>query len=73
MLGHFDVSDSLTISAEGKYARSRAFSIAQPIYDFYLLMTPDNPFMPDVIRDAIVPGAAAAFFEDPTRCRTACS
>jgi iron complex outermembrane receptor protein len=65
LLGHFDVSDSLTLSAEGKYVRSKSFSVAQPTYDFYLLMTPDNPFMPDVIRDAIVPGAAAAFFEDP--------
>jgi hypothetical protein len=65
VLGHFDVSDSLTISAEGKYVRSQAFSVSQPTYDFYLLMTPDNPFMPDSIRDAIVPGAAAAFFEDP--------
>jgi outer membrane receptor protein involved in Fe transport len=65
LVSHFDVSDSLTVSAEAKYARSRAFSVAQPSYDFYLFMTPDNPFMPDVIRDAIVPGAAAAYFEDP--------
>ncbi|MBC8024806.1 MAG: TonB-dependent receptor [Steroidobacteraceae bacterium] len=65
LLGHFDVSDSLTLSAEAKYARTRAFSIAQPSYDFYLLMTPDNPWMPDVIRDSIVPGGAAIFFEDP--------
>ena len=28
-------------------------------------MTPDNPYMPQVIRDAIVPGAAAEYFEDP--------
>jgi outer membrane receptor protein involved in Fe transport len=65
LVSHFDVNDSLTISAEGKYVRSRAFSVSQPSYDFYLLMTPDNPFMPDAIRDAIVPGAAAAYFEDP--------
>ncbi|MEO8019149.1 MAG: TonB-dependent receptor [Pseudomonadota bacterium] len=65
VLGHFDVSDSLTISAEGKYARTRAFSVAQPSYDFYLFMTPDNPYMPQSIRDSIVPGAAAAYFEDP--------
>jgi iron complex outermembrane receptor protein len=65
LISHFDVSDSLTFSAEGKYVRSRAFSVAQPSYDFYLFMTPDNPYMPDEIRDAIVPGAAAAYFEDP--------
>ncbi len=28
-------------------------------------MTPDNPFMPQSIRDAIVPGAAADYFFDP--------
>ncbi len=65
LLGHFDVSDSLTFSGEAKYVRSHAKSLAQPPYDFYLFMTPDNPFMPDEIRDAIVPGAAAAWFEDP--------
>jgi iron complex outermembrane receptor protein len=61
---HFDVNDALTISAEGKYVRSHAYSVSQPSFDFYLLMTPDNPFMPQSIRDAIVPGAAATFFED---------
>lgn len=65
LVSHFDVSDSLTITAEAKYVNSRAFSVAQPSYDFYLFMTPDNPFMPDAIRDAIVPGAAAEYFEDP--------
>lgn len=64
LLGHFDVNDSLTLSAEAKYVRSHAMSLAQPSYDFYLFMTPDNPFMPDSIRDAIVPGAAAEYFED---------
>jgi iron complex outermembrane receptor protein len=59
VLGHFDVNDSLTLSAEGKYARTNAYSVAQPSYDFYLFMTPDNPFMPQAIRDAIVPGLAA--------------
>ena len=65
VLSHFDVTDSFTISAEGKYVRSHARSLSQPSFDFYLLMTPDNPFMPQSIRDAIVPGAAAEWFEDP--------
>ena len=64
VLGHFDVSESLTLSAEAKYVRSHAYSVAQPSYDFYLFQTPDNPFMPQAIRDAIVPGAAAIWFED---------
>src|SRR5690349_7772177 len=45
LLGHFDVNEKLTISAEAKYVRSHALSLAQPTYDFYLFMTPDNPFM----------------------------
>lgn len=65
VLGHFDVNDALTISAEGKYVRSHAYTLSQPNFDFYLFMTPDNPFMPQAIRDAIVPGAAALYFEDP--------
>jgi outer membrane receptor protein involved in Fe transport len=59
LVGHFDVSDALTISAEAKYVRSHAMSVAQPSYDFYLFMTPDNPYMPQNIRDAIVPGLAS--------------
>ena len=59
VVGHFDVSDSFTISAEGKYVRSHAMTVAQPSYDFYLFMTPDNPYMPQQIRDAIVPGLAS--------------
>ena len=59
LVSHFDVSDSLTISGEAKYVRSHAMSVAQPSYDFYLFMTPDNPYMPQDIRDAIVPGLAS--------------
>lgn len=62
--GHFDVNDGVTLFAEAKYAESHAFSFAQPTFDYYLLQTPDNPFMPQAIADAIVPGAAAAFFGD---------
>jgi iron complex outermembrane recepter protein len=64
--GHFDVNDGLTLFAEGKYAESHTFTRSQPTFDFYLLATPDNPFMPQAIRDAIVPGAAQAFLEDDT-------
>lgn len=65
VLSHFDVNDSLTVFAEGKYVRSRARTLSQPTFDFYLFVTPENPFMPQSIRDAIVPGAAAEYFGDP--------
>lgn len=64
LIGHFDVTDRFTLTGEAKYVRSHARSLSQPTFDFYLFMTPDNPFMPDAIRDAIVPGAAAEYFED---------
>ncbi len=64
-LGHYEFSDALTVFAEGKYVHTRTRSLSQPTYDFYLFVTPENPFMPQSIRDAIVPGAAATYFEDP--------
>lgn len=64
-LGHYEFSDALNIFAEGKYVRARTRTLSQPNYDFYLFQTPENPFMPQSIRDAIVPGAAAEYFEDP--------
>jgi iron complex outermembrane recepter protein len=65
-LGHYDFNDGLSVFFEGKYVESRAYSVSQPTFDYYLLATPDNPFMPDAIRNAIVPGAAQAFLEDDT-------
>ncbi len=65
VLTHFDFSDSVSAFFEGKFVRSRAYSLSQPAFDLKLLLYPDNPFMPDVIRNAIVPGAAAEFMGDP--------
>lgn len=64
-LGHYEFSDAFNLFAEGKYVRTRTRSLSQPNYDFYLFQTAENPFMPQSIRDAIVPGAAAEYFEDP--------
>ncbi|WP_374592715.1 TonB-dependent receptor plug domain-containing protein [Sphingosinicella sp.] len=65
VLGRYEFSDAFTLFAEGKYVRTKAWTQQQPTYDFYLFQTAENPFMPDSIRDAIVPGAAAAAYEDP--------
>jgi outer membrane receptor protein involved in Fe transport len=46
LIGHFDVSPALTIFAEGKYARNKSFSLAQPTFDYYLYLAPDNPYIP---------------------------
>lgn len=52
-LAHFDVSDKLTIFAEGKYARTHSFSLAQPTFDYYLNISEDNPYIPAVLRPLI--------------------
>ncbi|MFO1467515.1 MAG: TonB-dependent receptor [Steroidobacteraceae bacterium] len=64
-LGHFDLNDHVSLYAEAKYADVRARTLAQPSYDVYQFVARDNPFMPQAIRDAIVPGAAAEYFGDP--------
>jgi len=46
LIGHFDVSPALTIFAEGKYARNKSFSLAQPTFDYYLYLAPDNAYLP---------------------------
>ena len=65
VLTHFDFSEAASVFFEGKFVRSRAYSLSQPSFDLKLLLYPDNPFMPDSIRNAIVPGAAAEFMGDP--------
>ena len=46
LIGHFDFSPALTIFAEGKYARNKSFSLSQPTFDYYLYLSPDNPYIP---------------------------
>jgi outer membrane receptor protein involved in Fe transport len=52
---HFDVSDALTLYAEGKYARSRSFTLGQPTFDYYLFIPQDNPYLPAAVQAAIDP------------------
>lgn len=64
-LGHFDISDHLTVFAEGKYADVSARTQQQPTFDVYQFIAADNPYIPQAIRGSIVPGAAAAYFGAP--------
>lgn len=52
-LAHFDVSDAVTIFAEAKYANTRSFSLAQPTFDYYLVIPEDNPFIPASLQPLI--------------------
>lgn len=55
VLGSFEVSPGLRFFAEGKYTHTENFSVAQPSFDFFTTIQADNPFIPEVIRDAIAP------------------
>jgi outer membrane receptor protein involved in Fe transport len=49
VITHFDVSPGLTIFAEGKFAKNKSFSLAQPSFDYYLLIPGDNAYItPDI-------------------------
>ncbi len=51
VLGHYDVTPGLTVFAEGKYARSKAFTLGQPSFDYYLLVEDGNPYLPAGLPD----------------------
>ncbi|MFO1375829.1 MAG: TonB-dependent receptor [Steroidobacteraceae bacterium] len=55
LFAHYDVSDAATVFAELKFAHTKAISYSQPTFDYFIYLTPDNPFMPDVVRD-VAPG-----------------
>lgn len=57
LLASFEFSDALRFFAEGKYVNTKSFSNAQPSFDFFTTIQADNPFIPQAIRNAIVPDA----------------
>ena len=54
----FEVSDGLRVFAEGKYTRSRAFTISQPTFDFFTYLTPENPYLTGLLGAGTAPGGA---------------
>lgn len=47
VLAHFDFSDALSVYVEGKYVKNRTFTEAQPSFDFFTYLTPENPYLQD--------------------------
>lgn len=45
LLAHYDFSDALSFYVEGKYVKNRTFTLAQPSFDFFTYLTPDNPYL----------------------------
>lgn len=60
LIGHYDFSPAFKVYVEAKYANVKAYSLAQPTFDYYLQVNPDNPYMPQSIRDAIDPAVGYA-------------
>lgn len=48
----FDLTPDMRLFAEGKYVKSKNFTIAQPSFDFYTFVSEENPLIPDPIRAA---------------------
>ncbi|MCP1468553.1 outer membrane receptor protein involved in Fe transport [Sphingobium sp. OAS761] len=47
LLSHYDFSDAFKVFFEAKYVKNRTFTLAQPSFDFYTYLTPDNPYLQD--------------------------
>jgi iron complex outermembrane recepter protein len=45
-LFRYSFSDAFNFFAEGKYVKSKSFSLSQPTFDFFIQIEPDNPFIP---------------------------
>lgn len=55
--GHFEISPALRLFAEGKYVKADGHTFAQPVYDFYTYLEPDNAFLRQRFGDAAPDGA----------------
>ena len=47
VLTSFEVSPAFRFYAQGKYTHTKSFSIAQPSFDFFTFLAPDNAFLND--------------------------
>lgn len=60
---NYEVNDRANFFAEIKYAHGKAFSLSQPTFDYSVLLSAENPFMPQALRDQVIPGMGV-FFEE---------
>ncbi|MCW4460176.1 TonB-dependent receptor [Sphingomonas sp. BT-65] len=54
LLTSFEVSPALRLFAEGKYARSKASTLSQPVYDLYVQIYGDNYYLNQRFGSAVV-------------------
>ena len=63
-IGHVEISPAFEVFAEAKYAKIKSFSLGQPTFDYYLLIQPDNPFIPEELRDTVAANEGALLNRD---------
>lgn len=54
LLLSYELTDSVRVFAEGKYARVDSKSFGQPTFDFFIGVPTDNPFIPENVNDPAV-------------------
>ncbi|BBF69290.1 TonB-dependent receptor plug domain-containing protein [Sphingomonas bisphenolicum] len=47
LLSHYDFSDAVKFFFEAKYVKNKTFTLAQPSFDFFTYLTPDNAYLQD--------------------------
>nr|WP_294169363.1 TonB-dependent receptor [uncultured Sphingomonas sp.] len=47
LVTNYELTPSITLFAEGKFARSKSFTLGQPTFDYYLYIPGDNAFYPE--------------------------
>ena len=71
LISHYEFSDAFKLSFEGQYARSHAFTLGQPNFDYYTALTLDNPYIPaNVVAAANAAADAAGIAPDDAAGRS---
>lgn len=58
LMAKYEFSPALELYAQGKYVRSTAYTFAQPTYDFYTELAPDNAYLIQRYGAAAITGPA---------------
>jgi outer membrane receptor protein involved in Fe transport len=58
LLTRFEFSPAFNVFAEGKFVRTRSFSVGQPSFDFFTYLQPDNAFLLDRFGAGAAPDGA---------------
>ncbi|SNS94564.1 TonB-dependent Receptor Plug Domain [Sphingomonas laterariae] len=57
-LFRYEIFDGIDFFAQGKYVKTKTFTISQPTFDFYSWIQPDNPYLPASLRQLALDNAS---------------